>query len=95
MPAPDRDLYFFHIPKTAGSSLGSFLRSVYPKEDRMPFVEMRHLTTANREFINKHRYFQSHVGNLLYPFLDRDIPTITFLRDPFEQSVSRLRFMEV
>lgn len=75
--------------------MGIFLRSVYPKEDRMPFVEMRHLTTANREFINKHRYFQSHVGNLLYPFLDRDIPTITFLRDPFERSVSWLRYMAV
>jgi hypothetical protein len=93
MPDPDTDLYFFHIPKTAGSSVGHFLRSVYPKENRMPFVELKHLGAANREFLNRHRYFQSHVGNLLYPFLDRDIPTITFLRDPFEQSISRLRFM--
>ena len=95
MPGPDTDLYFFHIPKTAGSSLGSFLRSVYPKAMRMEFIRPCQLGTMHRSFINRHRYFHGHVGNLLYPFLDRDVPTFTFLRDPFEQSISRLRFMVI
>ncbi len=93
MPSPETDLYFFHIPKTAGSSLGHFLRSLYPKDERFDFIKPEQLIGMSREQINRHRYFHGHVGNLLYPFLDRDVPTVTFLRDPFEQSISRLRFM--
>jgi hypothetical protein len=93
MSVPDTDLFFFHIPKTAGTSLGEFLRSLYPKDERFDFIKPEQLIGMSRAEINRHRYFHGHVGNLLYPFLDRDVPTITFLRDPFEQSISRLRFL--
>lgn len=93
MPSPETDLYFFHIQKTAGTSISSFLRTVYAEHERMDFIKPHQIGEEHRSFINQHRYFHGHIGNLLYPFLDRDVPTITFLRDPFEQSISRLRFM--
>ncbi len=93
MSVPDTDLYFFHIPKTAGTSLGTFLASLYPREQQARFLTLDEMLAMPREQFNRHRYFQSHFGNLLYPLLDREVPTVTFLRDPFEQSISRLRFL--
>jgi hypothetical protein len=85
-------VYFFHIPKTAGSSLSKIIRSAYPIELVMPAYEVPDLLKISRDEINKYRCFTGHFGTGLFSLLDHTIPCITMLRDPFERAVSAIHF---
>ncbi len=94
MPAAENGLYFFHIPKTAGSSVRRYLAKAYPKDQTLTFTKPGGLLDSGPEKLESIRFFHGHVGCLLYRVLGREIPTITFLRDPFEQTISWLRYRE-
>jgi hypothetical protein len=81
-------IYFLHIPKTAGSSLSGIIRSAYPQKLAMPAYLIPQLLKLNREEINKFQCFTGHFGTGLFSLLDRNIPCVTMLRDPFERAVS-------
>ena len=85
------EVYFLHIPKTAGSSLAGLIRRFYPEEDAIPVFEWAELVKMKREEINRYRCYTGHFGTGLYSLLDRPVPTVTLLRDPFERSVSQIK----
>jgi hypothetical protein len=87
-------IYFFHIPKTAGSSLGAIIRSAYPPEAYLPVREIPDLLALSREQINRYSCFNGHFGTGLFSLLDRDVACITMLRDPFEHIVSNFYFLK-
>jgi hypothetical protein len=85
-------IYFLHIPKTAGSSLSGIIRGAYPQKLAMPAYEIPELLKLNREEINKFQCFTGHFGTGLFSLLDRNIPCVTMLRDPFERTVSLIHY---
>lgn len=84
-------LYFLHIPKTAGTSLGQMLQCYGQSSKWLPYYEVPHLLALSRKTINSYQYFRGHFGTGLLSLLDQ-IPTcITMLRDPFEHLVSLIQ----
>jgi len=94
MPAKPPDIYFAHIPKTAGSSLASYIRSAYRQDECMPAHEWKDLSRMSRERIESYRCYHGHFGVSFLSLLQRDIATITFLRDPVERSLSHIKYGE-
>lgn len=91
MSSPATEIYFFHIAKTGGMSLISLIQNAYPEEEVMPVHEWQYVKQLTQEQINSYRCYTGHFGTGLYPLLNKDIPTVTLLRDPFEQTVSHIR----
>ncbi len=89
--SPGTEIYFLHIAKTGGMSVISLIQSAYSQGEVMPVHEWQYLKQLTHEQINSYRCYTGHFGTGLYSLLDRDIPTVTFLRDPFEQTVSHMQ----
>ena|GEM_PF-1511386 len=93
--APRIPLYFFHIHKTGGMSLSKILKALYRKEDRIGFRDWQQLLKIPQEQLEKCLCFDGHFATGLYSLRDeRDLRSVTFLRDPFERTVSNLRFWQ-
>jgi 4-hydroxybenzoate polyprenyltransferase len=86
-------LYFCHVPKTGGSSLGGWLRSVYPPGLVMPVMLPEGLAELDLERIQGYRCFTGHFGTALPRLLHDPVPTVTLVREPIECSLSLLRFI--
>lgn len=84
-------VYFMHLPRTGGTALGKWLRSLFGgrryidlKAFNLPGVT----TTALRGFGCLHSW---HMGRGIYDWLGRpDLACITLLRQPVERAVSDL-----
>ena len=85
-------IYFLHIPKTAGQSLASLIRSAYPQELEISIYTIPEFLKLSRAEINKFKCFTGHFGTGLFELLDRDISCVTMLRNPFERAVSFIHF---
>lgn len=85
---PDRRIYFLHIPKTAGTSLGGLIRGAFPKEHTVPGYQWYELVGLSQEQLDGYRCYSGHFGTLLPDMLTGSIPTVTVLRDPLEHLVS-------
>ncbi|BDI31147.1 hypothetical protein CCAX7_31980 [Capsulimonas corticalis] len=92
-PSPP-DIYFLHIPKTAGSSLAAMIRDAYPVQERLHVHQWNHIVRMDRDRIQQYRCYTGHFGTSFYSLLDRNIATITLLRDPCERSISHLLHAE-
>ena len=90
---PRRDIYFLHIEKTAGSSLGQLIRSAYPVKAVLPVFRCEQLARLPLKAVRRCHCFTGHFGTALYSLLDRPVSTITVLRDPFERTLSHLGLM--
>ncbi|MED5619508.1 hypothetical protein [Ideonella sp. BN130291] len=80
--------YFFHIPKTAGTSLTRFLESAYPKGTVFPGHLWRHLIGCRTEDVHGVRLYRGHFYGALQGFVGRPVRAFTFLRDPVERALS-------
>lgn len=85
-------IYFAHIPKTAGTSFADVLRSGYPKHMRLWAYSNSHLLALEREEINRYRCYIGHFGTGLLSLLDKEVASVTMLRDPFERTISQIRY---
>src|SRR3569833_3418616 len=94
MPAKPPDIYFAHIPMTAGSSLACYIRSAFRQDECMPAHEWKDLSRMSRERIESYRCYLGHFGVSFLSLLQRDIATITFLHDPVERSLSHIKYGE-
>ncbi len=86
-------IYFLHIPKTAGSSLGQLILCSYPQGSQLN-CSLSQLLQISRKEINQFKCFAGHWGTGLFSLLDKDISSITMLRDPFERTVSNCLFVK-
>ena len=79
-------LYFLHIPKAAGSSVREWLMSALG-EGLCPAQLAEALIAIPRSSLERYAAFAGHFHCYLAPYLDRELVTVTVLRDP----VSRTR----
>lgn len=79
---------FLHIPKTAGTSLNHMLAARFRPEQVCPVHLWSQLLELPREKVEEYRLFHGHFYYYLRDYLRRPLITFTFLRDPFERSLS-------
>jgi hypothetical protein len=88
------DLYFLHIPKTAGTAVAEFIRAAYSDSDLLNVYTCYDILRLDLAAIRSRRCYTGHFGTGLYGLLDREIASFTILRDPFEQTVSHMRHID-
>jgi hypothetical protein len=79
--------YFLHIPKTAGTSVSSWLLArggVRFCPDNL----WSQLLRRDRASLGDYDFFAGHFYTGLADYLDRDLTTFTFLRNPVQRSIS-------
>lgn len=79
---------FLHIPKTAGTSLNHLLASRFRPDHVCPAHLWSQLLELPREKLYEYRLFHGHFYYYLRDYLGRPLVTFTFLRDPFDRSLS-------
>ena len=78
------DLYFLHIPKTAGTSVRAWAEGFYPQDAILPGFHLKQLEELPDEVIREARFASGHFG---WRFVERaeavgkDVKIFTFLRD--------------
>jgi hypothetical protein len=89
--SPRPEIHFWHIPKTAGTSVAGLIRRAYRPEECIPAHTVRELIAMPQEDVPKYNCYTGHFFSLLEPLVGRPLPTVTILRDPVEQTLSLLR----
>jgi len=84
----DLPLYYLHIPKTAGTSLISFLDSQFDSSEICPAQLLPSLFALPRQDLSKYAFFRGHLWHGLNTYLKRDLAYITMLRDPVQRTIS-------
>ncbi len=88
---PDDQLFFLHIPKTAGTTLAGIMENVFNREEIMPYYFTPELIGQDLKTIGSYRYFRGHFPhNLMQAILPRRVVTITMLRKPVERFLSHV-----
>ena len=88
---PTSPIFFDHIPKTAGTSVAQLLTRAYPRDEVMHIDHADKINGADRHIFGHHRCYHGHFGTLLTGILDPAIPTVTLLRDPYDQTISLVK----
>jgi len=79
--------YFLHIPKTAGTSVGSWLQARGGIRF-CPHNLWSQLLRRDRASLSDYDFFAGHFYTGLAGYLNRDLTTFTFLRNPVQRSIS-------
>lgn len=87
---PTSEIHFWHIPKTAGTSVAGMIRRAYPSGESIPAHTARELLVMSAADVPNYRCYTGHFFSLLEPLVGRPLPTATILRDPVEQTLSML-----
>jgi hypothetical protein len=80
--------YFYHIPKTAGTTLNAALLDIFTPNQVCPPFLWHQLLKYNRRTLRQFRLFRGHFYAALEPFIGFSVRTFVFLRDPKERALS-------
>lgn len=83
----NKKFYFLHIPKTAGTSINSWLHS-YGLFNICPDGLWSQLLDRDERSLSEYDVFSGHFYTFLQNYIKSDLNTFTFLRHPVERSVS-------
>src|SRR5260370_13102886 len=81
-------VYFLHIPKTAGTSFTGLLQSNFEPDRVFPYHLVHFLIDASPERLATYQLFTGHFFYSLHLLLPRMPIYLTFLRDPVERTIS-------
>jgi hypothetical protein len=84
----NKKFYFLHIPKTAGTSINSWLHS-YGLFNICPDGLWSQLLNRDERSLSEYDVFSGHFYTFLQNYVKSDLNTFTFLRHPVERSVSQ------
>lgn len=90
----DEPLYFLHIPKTAGTSLRTFLESRFDLSKVCPALVMPALLPKPPSELSQYQLFCGHHGLYINTLLRRKPVTLTVMRDPIARTVSHYRHLQ-
>lgn len=95
VPLVPNPLYFFHIPKTAGSSLKFWLADLFAPRNTVELYTLAALEQNLPDRLAHYRYYTSHLGAALYKFLGDDalVDTFTWLRQPSRRDLSQYHYI--
>lgn len=80
--------YFFHIPKTAGTSLRVLIERQFTPAEVCPAYSIVPLLKLSDAELKSFRLFRGHLYNMLFHLTPWPLKTFTLLRDPIERSLS-------
>lgn len=81
-------IYFLHIPKTAGSTLNSFFKKIYPEELVFPYWGWHQIIQIPLDELSRYQIFTGHFYTYFEKLANTRLRYITFLRDPIERALS-------
>jgi len=85
----DDQLFFMHIPKTAGSTLLPIVERQFDEDKIARWLYPFRMMDTPLEFFQQHLCFHGHVEySLMRSFLPKTPVTMTMLRDPIERYLS-------
>jgi hypothetical protein len=85
---PRLAVFFYHLPKTAGTSLQVILGSHFRKADICIAHSWTELLALADGDVRKYRLFEGHFYGELHRSLGRKFFTFTLLRDPVDRALS-------
>ena len=80
--------YFFHIPKTAGSSLTALVQKQFADSEVCPVHLWDDLLALDREQLQGFRLYRGHFYAMLDKVVRKPLRGFVFLRDPIERALS-------
>lgn len=95
----DDALFFMHIPKTAGTSVKSFLEGNFPVIEKFFNIQYCFLAAMRMDIEEGEQYIPCRYLAGHYPFrlslsFIKKVHVITFLRDPIERTISDFRWLQ-
>lgn len=91
-----RQIYFLHIPKTAGTSLRKVIEAQFAPEEICPCSVMQELAEVVRRDASElatYPLIAGHMGYTVVSLLPTLPRVITMLRDPVARTISRFNYM--
>lgn len=83
-----RPFFFFHIPKTAGSTMQSLLVQHFTPDEIASAWTLTTLLGLDRKQLSRKRLFQGHFFGALEQLISHQSFRFTILRDPVERALS-------
>lgn len=92
----DTQLFFMHIPKTAGTSFTELLEQPFSNVEICPPDRHYHrlLETYNADKLNQFKVFRGHFPYQLRSKLREKTIMLTFLRDPIRRTISHFQHLQ-
>jgi hypothetical protein len=89
LPSEEERLYFWHIPKTGGTSLAEMLRSHFRPLEVCSGIHLGELYRMSNYRLRSFRFISGHFGPLVPQLLsDVQLSTATVIREPVSQIAS-------
>ena len=89
-----RSLHFLHIPKTAGTSIRTWLMDLYSEKDWLPCHFLEDIEQIPSQEIRKYHFFSGHLGINWYDNLPNPPHTFTWLRNPLAREISQYYYIK-
>lgn len=84
----EKSIFFFHIPKTAGSSMQWILSQHFAQEEIAAAFTWTTLLGLDRKTLSRQKLFQGHFYGPLEKLVRQPLFRFTVLRDPVERALS-------